>query len=510
MTVFPRRIASGLLCIVLAGCAVSPPVNSLSAPDVPARWTEAPESSASVPQAAVAWWTVFHDRELDSLIRRAGQSSLDIRLAQARLRETRARLSVASASLQPSVNATASYARERESINAPAPVLVNSDGQIESPTGQSENLFQAGFDASWELDLFGARHRSVEAAQAEVDSSTYDRGAVALTLFAEVARNYIAFRGFQQQILVARADLAAQQDMLNLVQARYAGGLATGVDVARAAAQVKHLAAQIPALETVRKNAVHRLSVLLGKSPGTLIAELSEIRPIPVARPDLSPGLPSDLLRQRPDIRRAEYRLAAATARLGVATADMYPRFSMNGAAGLASVSAGDFFNSASLLWKIGPTITWPILRGGQIVATIKVRDAQQQQAFIAYRQAILNGLEEVENAIVTYTQEQNRRAILADAVMENQRAVDLARSRYIGGLADFRDVLDMEHILSQARNALTRSDTALAIDLVALYKSLGGGWRVAILPSAYSSSGHGLNCLAAGSKEEPKCSTSR
>lgn len=509
MTVCFRRFASGMLCIALAGCAAPPPFKNLAAPEVPAQWSGAPESSASVEQAAVAWWAIFNDRELDSLIQRAAQSNPDVKLAQARLLEVRARLRVAAASLQPSINATASYARERESANAPAPVLVSPGGQIESSSGQAENLFQAGFDASWEVDLFGARHRFVEAAQAESESSDFDRGAVLLALYAEVARSYMALREFQRQSMVARAHLEAEQERLTLISARHAGGLAIDLDVARAGAQVKRLAALIPMLEAASKSTMHRLGVLLGESPGALTAELVEIRPIPVARPDLSLGLPSDLLRQRPDIRRAERQLAAATARLGVATADLYPRFSLVGAAGLASISAGDFFSSPSLFWKIGPTMTWPIFRGGQMIAAIEVRDAQQQQAFIAYRQAILNALEEVENAIVAYTHEQNRRDTLSDAVTENQQAVDLARSRYIGGLADFRDVLETESALFQAQSELARSDAALAISLVRLYKALGGGWNVTMPPLTSTSPGQSVDCLAPDSKEKPQCSTS-
>jgi multidrug efflux system outer membrane protein len=337
--VTPGRIASGMLCIVLAGCAVARPPYQPPAPEVPARWSETTDAGTAVPQADLAWWEDFHDAELNSLIRRAGQSNLDIQLAQARLREARGRSGIAAASLQPSIHATASAMRERDSLNAPAQVLFSPGGKIESRTGQSENLFQAGFDARWELDLFGVRHQSITAAEAEADASAYDRGSVLLTLFAEVARNYVSLRGLQQQIIVARADLAAQQTIDSLVRARHAGGLASNLDVARIAGQVKHLAAQIPTLETARQHAAHRLGVLLGERPGALTAELLAAGPIPVARADLSLGLPSDLLRQRPDIQRAERQLAGAAALVGVATADLYPKFSLAGAAGLATSS---------------------------------------------------------------------------------------------------------------------------------------------------------------------------
>ena len=488
MTAAGGRAAVVMLAVAAAGCATTPDYHP-PASAVPARWSEAPESSASATLSQAPWWTTFGDAELDSLVERAVRANLDLQLGEARVREARARRRAAAASLLPAVDARASIARERDSANAPAPVRVSPGGQLESRPGDVENLFQAGFDASWEIDLFGGRRRSVEAAQADLESAVYDRGAVMLTLLAEVARNYIELRGLQQRIAVQRGSLAARQDMLNLTRSRYAGGMASEFDVVRAEAQVEAIASQIPALEAACKETVHRLGVLLGQPPGALADELLQVRPVPVAAVrlpvELPVGLPSDLLRQRPDIRRAERQLAAASARVGVATADLYPRFSLLGTAGLASVAAGDFFSRASTLWSIGPSMTWPIFRGGQIVATIEVRDAQQQQALIGYRRAILNALEDVENALVACRREQDRRAALARVLDANQRAVDLARTLYRGGMTDFRAVLDAERDLFQAQDDLARSDTATASDLVALYKALGGGWDAPTLPSA-------------------------
>lgn len=471
-----RRIALGALFIPLAGCATvsdyHPP-----ATDVPARWSEAPESSSPATPADAQWWRTFNDPELTSLVERAERANLDLRIAEMRVREARARREAAAASQWPSVDARTSAARERESRNAPNPLLVKPDGQIELP-GQSENLFQAGFDATWELDLFGGTRRSIEAAQADLESAVYDRGAVLLTLLAEVSRNYIELRGIQQQGRVARESLAARQDMLALVRTRYAAGMVSDLDVARADAQVQQSASRLPAVDASYKRAVHRLGVLLGEPPGALASELQPERPLPVASAQPPLGLPSDLLRQRPDIRSAERRVAAASGRLGAATADLYPRFSLLGTAGLASAMAGDFFNGASTLWAIGPSMTWPIFQGGRIKATIKVRDAQAQQALIAYRRAILNGLEDTENAISGYRNAQTQRATLALAVQSEQRAVDFARERYAGGLTDFRDVLEAQRSLFQAQSQLAQADTAAALDLIALYKALGGGWN--------------------------------
>ncbi len=468
-------IAVALLAVAAAGCTVGP---SYRPPvlDLPVHWSEAPQNAAPSAPSPAQWWKTFNDPELDSLIQRAVRTNLGLQLAEARIREARARRVIAAASLWPSVNATGSYTRlwQDEDLFGP----LSAGGQPVLLGAQPENVFQAGFDASWELDLFGGTRRSVEGAQADLEASFYDRGDVLLSLLAEVARSYVELRGFQQQLDVARNNLLAQQDILDLVRARYRGGLATDLDVARAEAQVRTTASQIPVLETSYKGALHRLGVLLGQPPGSIGEEFRASGPVPVAPPKLPPDLPSDLLRQRPDVRRAERQLAAATARVGVATADLYPKVSLLGTAGLESLAASDFFNSSSKLWSIGPSITWPIFRGGQIVATIEVRDAQEQQALIGYRQTILNGLEEVEDAIVGYTRERERRETLAEAVAANQRAAALARDLYLGGLSDFLNVLEARRNLFQTQSELAQSDAAESVDLVTLYKALGGGWE--------------------------------
>lgn len=504
----PRGLLPSLLCGALAGCAVTADYHPTPV-DMPTRWSEAPTGNASIIQSAVAWWTMFHDSELTSLIERAVQSNLDVQLAQTRLREVRTQLRITSASFSPSLNATASYAREKESTNAPAPVMRNRDGALESASGQSENLFQAGFDAVWELDIFGGQRRSIEEARATAEAAAFERDAVILTLLAEVSRAYIELRTTQRQIVLATTGLTTQKELVKLVRARYAGGMATYADVEHAELLVRRSASEIPPMESSYKNAVNRLSVLLGQRPDALTAELQKSAMIPVAVPDFSTGLPSDLLRQRPDILREERKIAVASARLGVATADLYPRFSLTGAAGLASVSARDFLSSASLLWKIGPTMTWPIFRRGQAVATVEIRDVQLQEALLVYRKTILYALEEVDNAIATYTQQRNRHDSLAGAVIEVEQSVKLSRSRYTGGMSDLREVLDAEVSLLQAQADLARSDAAIAISLVALYKSLGGGWNVATLVARSDSVDQPVSCRIGAVEGKQKCSTS-
>lgn len=493
-----RRLALVLLAAATAGCVVGPDYHPPTAA-VPMQWSAASAHGAPAPSTPLPWWQAFNDSELDSLIERAAHANLDLQGAEARLRAVRASRGIAAASRWPTVDATGSYKRERESANAPA---------LDTP-GETDNLFQAGFDARWEIDLFGGTRRAAEAATADLEAAVHERNGVLLSLLAEVARNYIDLRAGQRQLALARANLAASQDALSLTRARHQGGLAAGLDVARAQAQATEVAARMPPLETACQAALHRLAVLLGQAPGTLDAELAAPQPIPVAPAQLPAGLPSDLLRQRPDLRRAERQLAAATARIGVATAQLYPQFSLLGTAGLASSGAGDFFNSGSRFWAIGPSLRWPIFRAGRVQATIEVRDAQQQQALLAYRQALLIALEEVENAIVAHTREGTRRAALADSANANQRAVDLARGLYASSLSDFRAVLDAQRALFDAQSALAHSDAALATNRVALHKALGGGWD-AVSPAPASGSRDPQSCPAAPGAGESPCSVSR
>ena len=493
------RIALGLLAAASAGCMVGPDYHR-PAVDVPTRWSEAPQDNVPAPAGPSRWWTAFDDPELDSLIDRAAAANLDVALAEARIREARANRTIAAAPLWPSLTSSGSYTRSLLSENA-----IGSGSQQGGSTGGSTaqqggsgsgfsvkpmNLYQLGFDASWEIDVFGGIRRSVEASQASLEASYFNRDDVLLTLLGDVARNYIELRGFQRQLDVARNNLAAQKETLELTRARYRGGLASDLDVAQAEAQTQTTASQIPTLETSYKDAVHSLGVLLGEAPGALADELAPTQPIPVASAQLPSGLPSDLLRQRPDIRGAERQLASATAQIGVATADLYPQFSLIGSAGLSSISTSDFFTSGSKLWSIGPSMTWPIFQGGQIVATIEVRNAQAQQALITYRQTILTALRDVEDAIVAYTQERDRREALVAAASSNQRAVDLATALYTRGLTDFLNVLTAQQNLFQTQSNLAQSEATVSTDLVALHKALGGGWDVFPMVTATQTAG--------------------
>jgi outer membrane protein, multidrug efflux system len=477
------RASLVIAAALLAGCAVGPNFVKPD-PEVPATWSEAPGHDVAAPAEPERWWLGFGDAELDSHIDRAVSANLDLELAEERVRAARASRKVAAAPLFPTLDGGGGYSRQWQSENAG----FAGGGPIGDVGGQPFDLFEVGFDASWEIDVFGGVRRSVEAADADLAASVETRNDVLLTVLAEVARNYVELRGFQQQLEVARANLAAQEDTFQLTRARYAGGLANDLDVARAEAQVKTTGAQIPLLDTSYRQSVHRLGVLLGESPGSLATELAPPAPIPAAPAALPPGLPSDLARRRPDIRRAEREIAAATARIGVATSDLFPKFYLTGAAGLQSLEASDLFSGGSKLWSFGPTIQWPIFQGGRIVGNIEVREAEERQALISYRQTVLRALEEVENAIVAYTRERDRRETLGAAVAANQRAVELASERYVQGLTDFLDVLAAQGNLFLTQTELARSETAVSSTLVSLNKALGGGWDAVDVEAASTS----------------------
>jgi NodT family efflux transporter outer membrane factor (OMF) lipoprotein len=465
--------------LLAAGCTVGPDYRR---PDtaLPSAWSEGHYDGLETgPADLTRWWEEFSDAALTRLVQRAAGSSLDLRAAEARIREARALRRVAESGAWPALEVSGSYSRSRTSENAIAPSSQVSGGSpFFSGSNNGQDLFRSGFDANWEIDVFGGVRRSVEAADAIVEATIEDRRDVLVTLFGDVARNYIDLRGVQRRLAVARDNLKAQQDSLDIARVRFQAGLANDLQVAQAEAQVNATAAEIPILAALSKQAVHRLDVLLGVHPGALWMELSADAPIPALPPEAHVGMPSELLRRRPDIRRAERQLAAASAEVGVATADLYPKFSLSGIFGVTSISAGDWVSAPSRFWTIGPTVRWPLFDAGRIRANIEVRNARQEQALTAYEKAILLALEEVENALVNYATEQMRYRSLLNAVAANRRALALADELYRNGLVDFLNVLDSQRSLYGAEDDLTRSEATMATNLVALYKALGGGWE--------------------------------
>jgi NodT family efflux transporter outer membrane factor (OMF) lipoprotein len=334
------------------------------------------------------------------------------------VREARASRGIVAADLWPQVEATGSYIRERTSKN----------GISTGAPGKVFNLFQAGFDANWEVDVFGGNRRAVEAADASVEAAEDDRDAVLVSLMGEVGLEYVTYRSLQQRIALANRNLAAQQGTLDLTRRLFSAGLAPELDVQRAAAQVATTASTIPLLVQQAAQAMHALSVLIGEPPMTLQDELAAVGPIPKPPAQVAVGLPSELLLRRPDVARSERQLAAQTAQIGVATRDLYPRFFISGVANLQSVKASDFFDWESRLLSIGPSISWQILSGGRIRANVALQTATQQELLAAYQAAVLQAFQDVEDALVAFSHEQATRAQLEDAVRANQRAADLAR----------------------------------------------------------------------------------
>lgn len=515
-----------LLGMMMAGCMTGP---NYAQPDVdpPETWSTAREGGTTDEPFEVAdWWTTLNDPTLNTLVDRGVVSNLDLAIAEARVREARAARGVAASSLWPNLGISGSYTRsqiaEPDIPDAGSPLSaglskgpqgvtrsltlrgqngsitrsVTNDGSGNEPTkttsgtltpgGGAEapdrqlDLFQAGFDARWELDVFGGNRRAVEAADATIEATEEFRRDVTVSLVSEIARNYIELRAAQQRLAITNKNIDAQANTVDITRARFDAGLTSELDVVRAEAQLASTQSQIPLLETQIAASMHRLAVLLGEDPGALKNELNQPEAMPVAPEEVPVGLPSDLLRRRPDIRQAERELAAATARIGVAVADLYPKFYLTGAFGGASDSLGSILSGANQIWSFGPSVELPLFQGGRIRSNIEVERARQEQALIGYEQDILLALEEVENSLVSFAQEQVRRESLEASVASNREAVRLANERYVRGLEGFLNVLQAQQQLFLSEVELVRSESFVLTDLIALYKALGGGWEVA------------------------------
>ncbi len=471
------------LCLAMAaGCAVGPDYQRPET-KVPENWDgqsavtpATPSKTTADPADLKSWWDNFSDPSLSSLVEMALRSNLDLRQAEARIRQARASLGVARAPLLPRVDASIIYERSQ---SASATVGAGGGTPTIATAGGLRELFQVGLDASWELDIFGGARRSMEAAGADLQAALEDRRDVLVTLAGDVGNNYLNLRGFQQQLAIARKNLAAQKHTAEITRKRHEAGFVSALDVANANAQAATTEAQIPVLESQVRAAIYSLGVLLGREPAFLEQDLSKEGPIPGAPPQVPVGLPSELIRRRPDIRRAEAKLHAATARIGVATADLFPKFSLTGSFGFSSNDLTKLGNLAdSKFWSFGPTVTWPIFAGGRIYWNIKLQDALAEEALLAYQKTVLTAFKEVETALVAYAKEQQRRQSLAAAVADNRRAVDLAMQLYVAGKRDFLNVLTAQLNLFTTENALVQSTSAQDTNLIALYKALGGGWE--------------------------------
>ena len=413
------------------------------------------------------WWTSFNDPQLDDLMARARRSNLDISLALARIQEARALYGVATGARMPIIDTggTAGIARSNEA-GLPAELGVATNA-----------VLTVGVDASWEIDVFGRIARNIESALASYEASVETYRDVLVSLYAEVAFNYVEVRALQDRIEYALQNIAAQEESLQLTRDRFAAGLTSALDVAQAESNLADTKSRVPQLEQQLGFGLNRLAILLAVPPGTLDTELGDDADIPMPPDEVTRGIPADLMRQRPDIRRAERVLAAQTAQIGVATADLYPTFSLTGlfTFGLAS---GDG-NTTGFGWNILPGFRWNLFDRERIRNNIRALEAVTDQAYISYEQTVLAALEDVENSMVAYAREQQRRMQLTEAVDASQRAVDLVHTRYIAGLTDFQNVLDSQRTLFQLQDQLAQSEGIVVQNLVLLYRALGGGWEL-------------------------------
>lgn len=419
------------------------------------------------PQTLAAWWSTLNDLELSSLIDRAVSGNLDLKKAKAKVRAARARRGIAKAGLFPTFNAGGSATWTKSGKDT---------GTIR--TSETSDLYTASFDAGWEIDIFGGVRRSVEASQADLEANYEDLRDVLVSLLAEVALNYIDLRALQLRLAIAEDNLEAQNETYQLTLWRYQAGLSDELSVQQAYYNLENTRAQLPTLRTGIEEALNRIAVLLGEQPGNVHSLLDRQKPVPVIPPAFTVGVPADVIRNRPDVRKAERELAAQTARIGVATADLYPKFTLSGSIGFETLKMST--QPTSQTWSLGggPGITWSIFKGGAIRQNIEAQSALQEQALINYEATILSALEEVENALVAFAEEQNRRDHLSDAAQAAQKAAELAEQKYQAGLTDFNNVLEAQRSLLNFQDQLAQSNGAVASNLVSLYKALGGGWR--------------------------------
>lgn len=480
MSAVSRVVGAAGLVAALAGCTVGP---NYARPEakVPEQYRQELQGGlAQRPAELAKWWTRLNDPMLNTLVDRAIAGNLDLREAEQRLREARAQRGVVAADQYPKVDASGSASRARQSRNVDSAQFGNRDSDFDN----SADLYSAGFDASWEIDVFGRVRRSIEAADADVAAAAESRRDVLVSLLAEVARNYVDLRSLQEQLAIAHKNVRVQQDSLELAEARAKAGIASELDSRRAESQLASTRSQIPLLEQNLRKTTNRLAVLLGQQPGALADELASSQPVPPLPPDVPVGLPSDLLRRRPDIRKAERDLAGATARIGVATSELFPKFSITAALGMSSGQFGSWGDASSRYWSFVPGFKWPVFEGGRIKSNIEVQNAREQQALIRYEKTVLLALEDVENSLVSYSREQLRTQDLEKSVAAEREAVALANELYTKGLSDFSAVIDAQRQLYQLEIQLALSQGNKTTNLIALYKALGGGWEE-ILPDA-------------------------
>ena len=487
----PARVSVLVLSTMLAGCTVGPAFRRPIA-EAPPGWTSWQGGDASLRDAAMRgnqapvperWYETFDDATLNALQSRAKTASPDLWTAALHFAQSRAQRQTAAAQRGPQVNADAGASRQRESERGASARLISAiapanSGQLVQLLGDPYNLYHAGFDASWELDLWGRVRRSVEAADADVAASGAALDGVRIGIAAEVARNYFELRAIQEQLRLARIDLATAEEYLELVQARADGGVASDLDATRQRALLAELAARLPQLLEQEARSINLLSMLLGEPPGALHTELNSEAGTSVTHllPDLALGLPSELARRRPDIRQAEAKLHSATAAIGIAVADLYPRVTLGAKFDLESTSSRNLVEWSSRHWTIGPSLEIPLFDTGRRRSVVTLRKLQEQEAAVAYQRTVLQAWHEIDTALSAYAAERQRSKQLAKREKESRDAFGLARSSYQNGSTSFLYELDARRSMLAAQRDLADSNGHFAIRLVAIYKALGGG----------------------------------
>jgi len=449
-----------LALAALAGCMTAGPDYREPALALPATWSGV---AAEGREDLSRWWEKLGDATLTALVSQALQASPDLRTAQARLREARARRALASAQRAPALEAGA-----------------RASSSHRSDTGVTSELYSAGFDASWELDVFGGKRRALEAADADLQSSAAALDGARVSLAAEVALNYVEVRAFQARLAIARGNLDSQSETLQLTDWRAQAGLVGSLDVEQARANREQTRAQIPSLQTSLAEAQHRLAILLGLAPTALREQLAAAAPIPRAPARIAIGIPADILRQRPDVRAAERTLAAETARIGQAEAARYPSFSLSGSIGLEAASLDALTGGATRTRALAAGASAPLFDGGRLRQQVEIQRAVQERAGVSYEATVLAALEEVENALVGFGNSGARREALAEALSAARNAALLAHHRYTAGLVNFQTVLDTERTVLSIEDSLAATEAEGVSSLIQLYKALGGGWSTA------------------------------
>lgn len=457
------------LPLALSACAVGPDYHAPKFA-TPKQFANATVTGMTTDSPEIRWWEKFGDKLLNELINEGLRSNPDLRIAIANLREARANRLLSKFDLFPTVNAIASDKTQ-----------IRSQGQFGNSfnRGSDFNLVNVGFDATWELDFFGRIRRTIEAQTSETESFDAERRDVIVSLVAELARNYFELRGTQHQLFVARKNADNQAATLKYTRARLNGGQGTALDTARAEEQLNSTLAIIPPLESSIRRSIHRLSVLVGKKPEQLYTKLEPPALLPEAPGIIAIGDPAKLLQRRPDVRVAERTLAASTARIGVVTADLFPRVTFVGTVALEARNISGLGAMGSDTYSFGPSIRWAAFDLGRVYTRIKAADAHAEARLAFYEKTVLHALEETENAMVDFARLQQRRDFFRSAVAAGEKAAHLARLRYQDGVSDFLVVLDSERRLLETQNTLAQTETDTATALVAVYKALGGGWEL-------------------------------